>query len=145
MFELPEKPELIQPVKVYFYDTDAGGVVHNVAYLRIIEAVRSDLAECLGWKLRDMVSERSDCPVVYRTEIDYVRPAKLGDDLVVEAKLVKIERVRMTFEFRMLRRPANEVIVKCRQVLVPVDLATGRPRPMPTHWAEKWPELTVGS
>ncbi len=144
MPELPESPELTLPVKVYFYDTDAGGVVHNVAYLRMIEQVRSDLAEHLNWPLGDMVSERSDCPVVYRTEIDYVRAAKLGDDLVIEAKLVKIERVRMTFEFRMLRRPGDEVIVKCRQILVPVDLQSGRPRPMPTHWAEKWPEL-VGS
>jgi len=142
--ELPDSPELTLPVKVYFYDTDAGGVVHNVAYLRMIEAVRSDLAEYLNWPLGDMVSETSDCPVVYRTEIDYVRPAKLGDDLVIEAKLVKIERVRMTFEFRMLRCPDDEVIVKCRQVLVPVDLASGRPRPMPTHWAEKWPELAGG-
>ncbi|MEM1156987.1 MAG: thioesterase family protein [Verrucomicrobiota bacterium] len=144
MFELPDSPELTQPVKVYFFDTDAGGVVHNVAYLRMIEAVRSDLAEHLGWQLGDMVSEKSDCPVVYRTEIDYLKPARLGDDLVIEAKLVKIERVRMTFEFRMLRRPEDEVLVKCRQVLVPMDLVSGRPRPMPPQWAEKWPEL-VGS
>jgi acyl-CoA thioester hydrolase len=142
MGELPDIPALTLPVKVYFYDTDAGGVVHNVAYLRMIEQVRSELAEHLGWDLKAMVEAGADCPVVYRTEIDYVRPAKIGDELVIEAKLVKVERVRMTFEFRMLKKPDDQVMVKCRQILVPVDLASGRPRPLPLQWARKWPELT---
>ena len=143
MGALPDIPALTLPVKVYFYDTDAGGVVHNVAYLRMIEQVRSDLAEYLGWDLKSMVAEGADCPVVYRTEIDYVRPAKIGDDLVIEARLVKIERVRMTFEFRMLKGPEQEVMVKCRQILVPVDLKSGHPRQLPPQWAEKWPELAT--
>jgi len=141
MVVLPDEPRLTLPVKVYFYDTDAGGVVHNVAYLRIIEMVRSELAEYLGWPLKEMVATGADCPVVYRTEMDYVRPARMGDDLVMEAHLEKIERVRMTFSFTMLRKPKDEIICKCRQVLVPVDLSSGRPRPMPTTWREKWPHL----
>ena len=41
-------------LKVYYYDTDAGGVVHNVAYLRLIEAARTDYAEVLGWTVKEM-------------------------------------------------------------------------------------------
>src|ERR1700693_4282658 len=72
--------------RVMFFDTDAGGVVHNIAYLRFIETNRSLLAEKLGWKLGEMM-DLQECPVVVRTEIDYRRPARLWDKLVVQGTL----------------------------------------------------------
>jgi acyl-CoA thioesterase FadM len=68
-----ETPSLETEVRVMFFDTDAGGLVHNIAYLRFIETNRSLLAEKLGWPLGEML-EQGDCPVVVRTEIDYQRP-----------------------------------------------------------------------
>ena len=44
-----QRPQAEREFTVYFFDTDAGGVVHNLAYLRWVEAVRTDLAEKLGW------------------------------------------------------------------------------------------------
>ena len=82
--KLPTKPEIVVPVDVYYFDTDAGGVVHNVAYLRMVEMARSQLAEHLGWTLKEM-NETGYVPVVARTEIDYVKPAKLGDKIEIEA------------------------------------------------------------
>ena len=64
-----------------FFDTDCGGVVSNIAYLRFIEIARTHLAEELGLALREM-AEKQTYPVVVRTEIDYRRAAKLGDRLV---------------------------------------------------------------
>ncbi|MDX6767211.1 MAG: thioesterase family protein [Candidatus Methylacidiphilales bacterium] len=136
----PEVPELALPVKIYFYDTDAGGVVHNVAYLRLIEQARSELAEHLGWPLAEMTGGR-DCPVVARTEIDYLRPARLGDPLEIVGRLTGIERVRFHLEFEMRRTDDATVLVRCRQIMVPVNLATGRPQPLRPDWKEKWPHL----
>ncbi|MGF1678270.1 MAG: acyl-CoA thioesterase [Candidatus Methylacidiphilales bacterium] len=137
---LPEKPELTVPVKIYFYDTDAGGVVHNVAYLRIIEMARSEFAEYLGWPLKEMAEPGADCPVVARTEIDYVKPARLGDELEMQVRLSSIQRVRFIIELTLIRKTDGEVLCRCRQVMVPVDLASGRPRPLRTDWREKWGE-----
>jgi len=125
------------PVKVYFYDTDAGGVVHNVAYLRMIEQARSDLAEAMEWPMSTMLDGSGPCPVVARTEIDYLLPARIGDDLVLEARLDSLGRVRMEFSFEMIRTPGEEIICRCRQTLVPIDLQTGRPCPVPTDWRAK--------
>jgi YbgC/YbaW family acyl-CoA thioester hydrolase len=63
-----------------FFDTDCGGVVHNIAYLRFVEIARTLLAEELGLPLATM-AETQKYPVVVRTEIDYRRGAKLGDRL----------------------------------------------------------------
>ena len=57
-----------------FFDTDCGGVVHNIAYLRFIETARTLLAEELGMKLVEMAKTQR-YPVVVRTEIDYRRAA----------------------------------------------------------------------
>ncbi len=51
---LPATPRLTVPLEVYYFDTDAGGVVHNIAYLRMVEIARSQLAASLGWTLEEM-------------------------------------------------------------------------------------------
>lgn len=139
MIELPEKPQLRVPVKVYFYDTDAGGVVHNVAYLRMIEYARSELAEYLGWPLHEMM--QGVCPVVRRTEIDYLKPARMGDDLTIRAELTKMDRIRFYISFEMVRLSDNALICQATQTMVPVDLSTGRPVPLRKDWLERWPDL----
>ena len=63
--------------EVMFYDTDCGGVVHNLAYLRMIEACRTKLGAKLGMDYKTM-SDLQQFAVVVRHEIDYVRPAVLG-------------------------------------------------------------------
>ena len=73
-------PRIRTELQVMFFDTDCGGVVHNIAYLRFIEVARTLLAEKLGLPLVDM-AENKRYPVVVRTEIDYRRGAKLGDQL----------------------------------------------------------------
>src|SRR4030095_13860547 len=75
-------PPLQTEVQVMFFDTDCAAVVHNIAYLRFIEVARTLLAEQLGLGLVRM-AETGAYPVVVRTEIDYRKPARLGDKLVV--------------------------------------------------------------
>ena len=79
-------PTLETREEVMFFDTDCGGVVHNLAYLRMIETCRTRLAAILGMDLRTM-SHTHLYPVVIRTEIDYQRPAKLGDWLLIRGRL----------------------------------------------------------
>ena len=83
---------------VYFFDTDAGGVVHNLTYLRWIEAVRTDLAEILGWGIEEMVAGEHGCPVLTKTEVEYLRPAKLGERVRVISRLGEVGKVRFMVE-----------------------------------------------
>ncbi|MFQ3670591.1 MAG: thioesterase family protein [Verrucomicrobiia bacterium] len=125
-------------LSVYFYDTDAAGVVHNLAYLRMVEAARTDLAEKLGWRMTDMIGGSEGCPVVARTEIDYVRPARLGERLVVRSRLETVERVRFTVRTRVERAEDGVLFCEALQTLVTVDLKTGRPRPLREDWRARW-------
>src|ERR1700731_1936640 len=85
-----KQPRIRTEVQVMFFDTDSGGVVSNIAYLRFIEIARTALAEELGLLLNAM-DETKQYPAVVRTEIDYRRPAKVGDYLSIEAWLDKVE------------------------------------------------------
>jgi YbgC/YbaW family acyl-CoA thioester hydrolase len=120
-------------VRVMFFDTDCGGVVSNIAYLRFIEIARTHLAEKLGLSLADM-AQKETYPVVIRTEIDYRRAAKLGDRLVIEDWLDLVERARFWCGFRIRRSKDNSLIAHCRQTLALIEMPTGKLLRLPEHW-----------
>ena len=101
-------PELAFQTKdeVMFYDTDCGGVVHNLAYLRMIEACRTKLGVKLGMDYKIM-GDLQQFTVVVRHEIDYVRPAVLGDTIVTTGWLESVERASFWCDFEM-RRASND-------------------------------------
>ena len=135
--DLKNQPPSAQvPMKVYFFDTDAGGVVHNIAYLRMVEVARSHLAEQLGWPLEKMLE--GECPVVARTEIDYLKPARLGDELLVKAELSCAERVKFFISTEITRPADGALICRAVQTMVPVDLSTGKPRPLRKDWQQRF-------
>jgi acyl-CoA thioester hydrolase len=140
---LPAQPRITVPLEVYYFDTDAGGVVHNVAYLRMVEIARSKLAEALGWSLGEM-NETGLVPVVARTEIDYLRPARLGDQLLIAAELTRMEKVRFFISFTMISATKPDLVfIRCTQTMVTVQLPEGRPRRVPIAWSEAYPHLVV--
>jgi YbgC/YbaW family acyl-CoA thioester hydrolase len=126
-------PRIRTEVRVMFFDTDCGGVVHNIAYLRFIEIARTLLAEELGLGLSDMAENRK-YPVVVRTEIDYRKGAKLGDTLLVEGWLDQLERVRFWCAFRIVRTRDEALIAECRQMLALVEMPAAKLLRLPEEW-----------
>lgn len=130
-------PSLVTREEVMFFDTDAGGVVHNIAYLRFIETCRTRLAGLMGMNMREMVA-LGEVPVVVRTEIDYRRPALLSDHLEIHGVLDSVERARFWCRFE-IRRPADgALLVTSRQALALVNLKSGRPVRLPAEWRERY-------
>jgi YbgC/YbaW family acyl-CoA thioester hydrolase len=127
------KPRIQTELQVMFFDTDCGGVVHNTAYLRFIEVARTLLAEKLGMALSDMARDQR-YPVVVRTEIDYRRAAILGDRLLVEGWLDRVERVRFWCGFHIVRPHDNVRIADCRQMLALVQMPAGKLLRLPDDW-----------
>jgi acyl-CoA thioester hydrolase len=126
-------PRIRTQVQVMFFDTDCGGVVSNIAYLRFIEIARTLLAEELGLALTEMAKNHR-YPVVVRTEIDYRRVAKLGDHLVIEGWLDQVERVRFWCAFQITRPTDNVLIAQCRQMLALIEMPEGKLLRLPEHW-----------
>jgi YbgC/YbaW family acyl-CoA thioester hydrolase len=126
-------PRIQTEVQVMFFDTDCAAVVHNIAYLRFIEVARTLLAEQLGLGLAQM-AENQKYPVVVRTEIDYRRAAKLGERLVVEGWLDRLERVRFWCAFRVMRPVDETLIAECRQMLAIIQMPEAKLLRVPDEW-----------
>jgi YbgC/YbaW family acyl-CoA thioester hydrolase len=126
-------PRIRTEVQVMFFDTDCAAVVHNIAYLRFVEIARTLLAEELGLGLAAM-AETQKYPVVVRTEIDYRRAAKLGDKLVIEGWLDRLERVRFWCAFRIVRPADGTLIAESRQMLAIIQMPEAKLLRVPDDW-----------
>ena len=136
----PETPAIQTEVQVMFFDTDCGGVVHNIAYLRFIEIARTLLAEQLGMKLVNM-AETGLYPVVVRTEIDYRKPARLGDKLLVNGRLEVVGRMRFWCAFDIVRPADGALIAESRQMLALIQMPPGKPVRLPADWSARFAHL----
>jgi len=128
-----ERPRIRTEVQVMFFDTDCGGVVSNIAYLRFVEIARTLLAEELGLRLAEMAKTQI-YPVVVKTEIDYRRAAKLGDKLVIEGWLDDLQRARFWSAFRITRPADESLIVECRQMCALIEMPAAKLLPLPSDW-----------
>lgn len=133
-------PRLVTAVDVMFFDTDCAAVVHNLAYLRFIETNRTLLAGQLGMGLAGMAAS-GVYPVVVRSEVDYRRPAALGDTLRVEGWLESFDRTCFWCGFEVRRERDDQLMVTARQMLAVVRMPEARPMRLPEDWATRWPEL----
>lgn len=131
------RPNLETREEVMFFDTDCGGVVHNLAYLRMIETCRTRLAALMGMDLPTMADTRV-FPVVIRSEVDYQRPAKLGDWILIRGRLDELGRARFWCAFEMIRETDGITLVTARQALALVAMPAGKPLRLPAAWAEQW-------
>jgi len=120
-----------------FFDTDCGAVVHNLAYLRMIETCRTRLAALMGMDMQGMMSF-GVYPVVIRIEADYKLPAKLGDWITIRGRLDELSRARFWCAFEMIRERDGALLVTARQSLALVRMPEGKPVRLPAEWAAKW-------
>lgn len=131
------RAEISTEILVMYYDTDAGGVVHNIVYLRFIEQARTLLAIQLGMSFEEIARTQIH-PVVTRTEIDYRRPAVLGDTIVVHGKIAECTAARFWCEFQVVRPRDGALLATCRQSLALVKLPEGRPVRLPAGFPENF-------
>jgi acyl-CoA thioester hydrolase len=116
-------------VRVYYEDTDAAGVVYYANYLRYLERARTEWLAAAGVTLSALEIEHNVVFVVHRLEIDYRRPARLGDSLTVTLAPVEQSRVRLVVAQQVLRK--DELIASARVTLACLDTRTWRPVVIP--------------
>ena len=120
--------EFAIPVRVYIEDTDAGGIVYYVNYLKYMERARTEYMRAQGFDKRYIFTEDLMF-VVSSVEIKYQRPARLDDELQATAKIVEAGAVQLLFEQRILRA-ADELCSGYVRVAC-VDVETLKPRRIP--------------
>lgn len=118
-------------IRVYYEDTDAGGVVYHARFLHFCERARSDLLAIIGIDQAAALAGGEGGFVVAHLDIRYRAPARLGDALVVESRLEKIGRSSLVIQ-QGVRRDRQEVAAV--RVTVAFVGADGRPRGLPAAW-----------
>ena len=117
------------PVRVYWEDTDAGGVVYYASYLKFLERARSEWLRTLGVdQVRMMRDERLQF-VVVEANVRYHRPAKFDDELAVSVTLESLRGASISMG-QEVRRGA-ELLVSATVRAACLDADTLKPRPLP--------------
>ena len=95
------------PIRVYWEDTDAGGIVFYANYLKYMERARTEWLRSLGIAQRALREQTGGIFVVSETQLRYHRPARLDDELLVTAELRQIGSASLIIGQRVLARPAH--------------------------------------
>lgn len=106
-------------VRVYYHDTDAGGVVYYANYLKYMEQARTEYLEQKGFYIKEL-SDKGVLFVVAHQEVDYKCPAFYADTLEVSAQVINASLVKLEFEHEV-KNQKNQLICKGKAVLVCVD------------------------
>ena len=127
------------PVRVYFQDTDAGGVVYHASYVNFMERARTEWMRSFGFSNAGLMKELGVVFVVRSLKLDYLKPALLDDLLDVSVQLKAIGRSRVTLQQSMMR--GAEILVEGEIHLVSIALDTFKPVSVPDVLREQWKHL----
>jgi acyl-CoA thioester hydrolase len=117
------------PVRIYWEDTDAGGVVFYANYLKYFERARTEWLRALGVSQQQMRAEQRLLFVVTDTHVRFVKPARLDDELTVTVRLASAARATLSLTQAALRGAA--LLADSRITLACVEADSFRPRRLP--------------
>jgi acyl-CoA thioester hydrolase len=117
------------PVRIYYEDTDSGGVVYHSQYLNFMERARTEWLRALGFEQDLLRSEHKLLFAVHSMQITYRRPARFNDALLVESQLVKASGASMQFEQIIYR--GEELLCDASVRIACLDAETFRPKSIP--------------
>lgn len=130
----PSAPAHSYALRIYYEDTDAGGVVYHANYLRFAERARTETLRDLGAPHAEMASLHGLMFMVRRVKLDYLAPARLDDSLLVVTETRSIRAASAELRQSFLRD--GRVLVVLDIELVCVRLADGRPVRIPPRWRQ---------
>ena len=124
------------PVRVYFQDTDVGGVVYHANYLNFMERARTEWLRTYGHSNSGLMKEFGMVFVMHSVKLDYLKPALLDDSLEVTVQIKDIGRSRISL-LQTVRR-GEELLTEAEVHLVCVSLESFKPVPVPEVLREQW-------
>jgi acyl-CoA thioester hydrolase len=128
MLDRPEAGRLdgarhLFPVRIYYEDTDAGGIVYHAAYLRFAERARTEMMRLAGIGHAELLARHGVTLAVHRCSIEYHRPARLDDALVVASRITAASGATITIE-QQVQRPESDQAGFLRLVSLTLRLVT---------------------
>jgi len=133
--------QFIWPVRVYYEDTDSGGVVYYANYLKFMERARTERLRTLGFEQDRLRTEQGILFTVHSIQVDFRQPARFNDALEVSAAVSEQRRASLTFDQQIRRRDEPSVLCSGKIRIACVDAASFRPSPIPAFILEALPDV----
>ena len=115
-------------IRIYYEDTDAGGVVYHANYLKYMERGRTEALRSLGFEQRQLKQDEDMVFALTRTDLHYKRPALLDDLLTVKSELLLAKGAKMVFKQRIYR---GDMLLVDADITLACISTTGRPKRIP--------------
>ncbi len=122
-------------LRVYYQDTDAGGIVYHANYLAFAERARTEALRAMGIPHTEMLARHGVMFVVRRVILDYQRPARLDDEIVVETRIASVGGASATLRQKFWRDSDSLAVLEV--ALGCVRPGDGRPARMPETWRSR--------
>lgn len=117
------------PVRVYYEDTDAGGVVYHSNYVNFMERARTEWLRAMGFGQHKLKLEDNLIFAVHSMQIQFRSPARFDDELVVKTHLDKVAGVSLNFQQMIYRN--EELLCEATVRIASIDATSFRPKPIP--------------
>jgi acyl-CoA thioester hydrolase len=131
----------VWPVRVYYEDTDSGGVVYYANYLKFMERARTEWLRSFGFEQDQLLAREGIIFAVRSVELGYHQPARFNDALQVSASLVAKGRASLTFRQEVRRADDARVLCSGRIKIACVDIKSMRPVPIPKALLLEFPDV----
>lgn len=123
--------EFVWPIRVYYEDTDSGGVVYHSNYLKFMERARTEWLRQLGFEQDRLRDEQGMIFAVRSMELDFLAPARFNDGLLVHTRLAEQRRASLLFEQSVLHAESRRPLCNGRVLVACLDTVQFRPRGLP--------------
>ncbi len=128
------------PLRVYFEDTDASGVVYHAHYVKFLERARTKWLRYLGFSNSELERKHKMNWVIAEIAVEFLKPARLDDSINISVAIENLGRVRCTFHQEIRR--GEELLVKARVLVATVSADSFKPIEIPADLRKKM-EATV--
>ncbi|ADE13389.1 tol-pal system-associated acyl-CoA thioesterase [Nitrosococcus halophilus Nc 4] len=122
--------EFVLPMRVYYEDTDSGGVVYHANYLKFMERARTEWLRSQGFEQDALLKEQGLLFAVRSLRLDYLRPGRFNDWLKVHTHLLQCRKASLTFS-QTVQRGEESALCQAEVKVACLDAQTFRPRPIP--------------
>ena len=145
-FDTPYRGGFVGPehrfaLTVYFEDTDTAGIVYYANYLKFMERARSDMLRAAGIDQRAAIEAGTGVYAVAEVNIRYLRPARLGDDLVIVSTVETVRAASVVIHQQVMRGPDILADAHVTAAFLSTD---DRPRRQPKDWVDRFNQIREG-
>ena len=123
--------EFSWPIRVYYEDTDLGGVVYYANYLKFMERARTEWLRAYGFEQDELIHSLDVIFAVKKIDLEYILPARFNDELRVSASVIEFGRASMTLAQEITRQNETGVLCKGKVKIASLKATTFKPCAIP--------------